>query len=64
MVLAPEDTQGTWIFAFRVESDKCRKPCDFDHVFETAFPSDPFEFHDLPSAFNNETARKFTSNQS
>jgi putative ABC transport system permease protein len=59
MVLAPEDTQGTWIFAFRVESDKMQEArAILTNVFETAFPSDPFEFHDLPSAFNNENSYK------
>jgi putative ABC transport system permease protein len=59
MVLAPQETLGDWIFAFRVdEKDQTNAKAILTEEFEKAFPNDPFEFRDVPSAFNNENSFK------
>ncbi|HLP06000.1 MAG TPA: ABC transporter permease [Paludibacter sp.] len=59
LVLAPEEMEGYWTFAFRVNPNNYLKAkAILTHEFETAFPNDPFEFRDLPTAFVNENSFK------
>jgi putative ABC transport system permease protein len=59
LVLAPEEILGEWTFAFRVNpGDEQKAKAILTCEFNTIFPNDPFEFHDLPTAFNNENAYK------
>lgn len=59
MVLAPEEIAGTWTFAFRVDPNNYQKAKTIlTREFEAAFPDDPFEFKDLPTAFANENTFK------
>jgi len=59
LVLAPDEIAGYWTFAFRVDPNKYKEARTIlTREFEAAFPSDPFEFKDLPTAFNNENSFK------
>jgi putative ABC transport system permease protein len=59
LILAPEKIAGDWTFAFRIDprSEKKAKSTLNDE-FESAFPNDPFEIKDLPTAFANENSFK------
>jgi len=57
MVLASNTIIGNWTFAFRVNKNNeadVRKALASE--LEKAFPNDPFEICDFPSAFNNENS--------
>lgn len=59
LVLASEEIAGTWTFAFRVDlSNYLEAKTILTGEFEAAFPNDPFEFKDLPTAFANENSFK------
>ena len=59
LTLAPEEISGDWTFAFRINPANQKKArAILTSTFEKNFPNDPFEFHDLPSAFNNEYSFK------
>jgi putative ABC transport system permease protein len=59
LTLAPEEIEGNWTFAFRIDQGKyMAAKTILTREFETAFPSDPFEFRDLPTAFANENSFK------
>ncbi len=59
MTLAPEETMGNWTFAFRVDPRKLAEAKTvLTREFENTFPNDPFEFHDLSMAFDNENSYK------
>lgn len=59
MVLSPEEIAGTWTFAFRVDQQNQQKAISvLTQEFRASFPSDPFEFHDLPTYFANENTIK------
>lgn len=59
MVLAPDEISGNWTFAFRASPGNEQKAKSIlTSEFKTIFPNDPFEFHDLPTAFSNENAYK------
>jgi putative ABC transport system permease protein len=54
-VLAPDKIIGNWTFAFRVkQNDQAAVRAIITSELEEAFPTDPFEINDFPSAFNNE----------
>jgi putative ABC transport system permease protein len=53
--LSSEKPVGGWIFAFRVDPINQKKAREIlTHEFENTFPNDPFEFHDLTTAFNED----------
>jgi len=55
LVLAPEKVNGTWTFAFRVQpGSELKAKAILTDEFNRLFPNDPFEFHDLPTAFATE----------
>lgn len=57
LVLASDEIIGSWTFAFRVDPNNFQKARTIlTDEFEAAFPSDPFEFYDLPTAFGNENS--------
>lgn len=59
LVLAPEEISGEWTFAFRVNpGDQQKAKSILTSEFTSLFPNDPFEFHDLPMAFDNENSYK------
>ncbi len=59
LTLAPNDMKGTWTFAFRIEPHDLTKAMNIlKQEFESAFPNDPFEFHDLPTSFATDNAIK------
>lgn len=59
LVLAPEEISGEWTFAFRINTDDGQKAKSIlTSEFTGIFPNDPFEFHDLPTAFDNENSYK------
>jgi len=59
LTLAPEEIEGNWTFAFRIDPNKYQEAKTIlIRKFESTFPNDPFEFRDLPTAFNNENSFK------
>ena len=59
MILAPEEIDGAWTFAFRIDPKNQEKAMSIlNQEFKSNFPNDPFEFHDLPTFFANENVVK------
>lgn len=59
LVLAPEEIVGNWTFAFRIAPNNYQAvKTILTREFESAFPNDPFEFWDLPTAFASENSFK------
>jgi len=59
LVLSPVKVVGEWIFSFRIHAANQQKAkAILTSAFEKNFPNDPFEFRDLPTAFNNENSFK------
>jgi len=57
LTLAPNVVKGDWIFAFRIDKNQLQRSRDIlTAELKSAFPYDPFEIRDLPSAFNNENS--------
>ncbi len=59
LTLAPNTIKGTWTFAFRVEPHNTAHAMNIlKQEFESVFPNDPFEFHDLPTSFATDNTIK------
>lgn len=59
LLLALGDMAGDWTFAFRYAPGNLKKVKQIlDTEFDQSFPNDPFEFHNLNSAFANESTFK------
>ena len=57
--LTSDEINGYWTFAFRVNPEKYQKARQIlISEFEATFPNDPFDFHDLTAAFDNENSFK------
>lgn len=59
LILAPNEIEGNWVFAFRVREDGAVQARNIiTNELKMAFPNDPFEVKDFPSAFNSEYSFK------
>ena len=59
LILAPNEIEGNWVFAFRVREDEAVHARNIiTSELKMAFPNDPFEVKDFPSAFNSEYSFK------
>lgn len=59
LVLADQNTAGTWTFAFRIlPGTEQRAKAILTEELLKSFPNDPFEVHDLPTAFYTENTFK------
>ena len=55
VTLAPDNMSGYWTFAFRTNAQNQQKAkAILTREFDSLFPSDPFEFKDLPTTFAND----------